>query len=162
MRLVQTQLAPRRKRARSTDYWRPIAALLFLASLAPVARADVALLLFGGEDHKTFLGCVNCGRYESSSICNKYGDQGSKYATDSIWNKYGDFGSRYSSLSPWNKYASDPPVIVDNDGAFYGYFTANPYHAKRTEIPQLVALADAWEQVTEDPQAASDKFCGRD
>ena len=98
-----------------------------------VAAEPVALLLFGGDGHKTFLGCLNCNQYNSGSICNKYGQQGSKYASDSIWNKYGNFGSKYSDQSPWNRYASDPPAIVDKDGNFYGYLTANKYNAKRTE-----------------------------
>jgi hypothetical protein len=72
-----------------------------------------ALLLFGGEGHKTFLGCINCGKYDSGSVCNKYGDLGSKYSSNSIWNKYGDFGGKYSDRSPWNRYASNPPAIVE-------------------------------------------------
>jgi hypothetical protein len=60
-----------------------------------------ALLLFGGSDHKTFLGCLNCNKYEGGSVCDKYGEQGSKYSSASIWNTYGNFGSKYSSESPW-------------------------------------------------------------
>lgn len=135
--------------------------VLFVAHVAYGAKPLPALLLFGGNDHDKFLGCLNCGKYDDGSICNKYGQYGSKYQTDSIWNKYSEYGSKYSAHSPWNKYASDPPVIVDEDGGFYGYFTANKYHAKRTAIPPFVAITDAAEVVINDPGAAADAFCGR-
>jgi hypothetical protein len=135
---------------------------LFFASAALQAQNNVAYLLFGGDGHKTFLGCLNCNQYASGSICNKYGQQGSKYNSDSIWNKYGDFGSKYSNKSPWNKYASDPPAIVDKDGNFYGYLTANPFNAQRTKIKLYVQLTDLWEEITDDPDSISDQLCGRD
>lgn len=119
------------------------------------------LLLFGGKDHKEFLGCVNCSSYDGGSICNRYGEQGSRYASNSIWNRYGEYGSKYSDLSPWNKYASFPPVIVDRDGAFYGSFTAARSDPQRTRIPALRELLDAADEVVADPQEASDIFCGR-
>lgn len=34
----------------------------------------------------------------------------------------------------WNSYGSNPPVIVDKDGAFYGYFTVNKSKAKKSRI----------------------------
>ena len=135
--------------------------VLSFVACAAQAQNDVALLLFGGEGHKTFLGCLNCGQYAQGSICNKYGDQGSKYNTDSIWNKYGNFGSRYSNQSPWNKYASEPPAIVDKDGNFYGYLTANPYNSKRTRIKLYLQLTELWEEITDDPEPIADKLCGR-
>ena len=138
-----------------------VSLLVFIFATGAGAQAPPALLLFGGKNHKTFLGCLNCGKYDSGSICNKYGDQGSKYATDSIWNKYGDFGSKYSDQSPWNKYASDPPVIVDKDGEFYGYLTANKLHPKRTGIKLYVTLTDLWESITDDPMAVADQLCDR-
>lgn len=142
---------------------RSLLLVLFLSAMGQVAFAqDKALLLFGGRDHKTFLGCLNCGKYDSGSACNKYGDHGSKYSNASIWNKYGNFGGRYSSESPFNRYASNPPAIVDRDGSFYGYLTADKYNSKRTRIKVLVALTDLWEEVTDDPDAIADKFCGRD
>jgi len=136
--------------------------LLLATGVVQAQQQNVALLLFGGDGHKTFLGCLNCGKHDSESICNKYGENGSKYASDSIWNKYGDFGSKYSGQSPWNRYASAPPAIVDKEGNFYGYLTANQYNAKRTKIAVLVALTDLWEKITDDPEPIADKFCGRD
>ena len=88
-------------------------AVIIAIGLAASAQTP-ALLLFGGTNHKTFLGCLNCSKYDSASVCNKYGDVGSRYSSDSIWNRYGNFGSKYSSDSPWNKYSSSAPIIVGN------------------------------------------------
>ena len=137
-------------------------ALLLYCSGAAHAQNNVALLLFGGEGRKTFLGCLNCNQYDSGSICNKYGQQGSKYNSESIWNKYGNYGSKYSNESPWNRYASEPPAIVDKDGKFYGYLTANQYNPKRTRIKLYVQLTDLWEEITDDPEPIADRLCGRE
>ena len=114
-----------------------------LLALAGTARAAPALLLFGGGDHKTFLGCLNCGQVDSSSVCNVVGDYGSVVSDKSIWNVVGDYGSVVSDTSPWNVVASHPPVIVDKDGGFYGYFTANVVQSQRTEIRVLLAILSA-------------------
>lgn len=82
------------------------------------------LLVFGGRDHKKFLGCV-CGEYDADSILNTYGSFGNRYSTDTIWNKYGDYGSPYSNTSVCNEYASNPPVVVTDAGVFVGYLTLN-------------------------------------
>lgn len=120
-----------------------------------------ALLLFGDSDRKTYLGCLNCGRYDSDSVCNRYGSYGSRYSSTSIWNIYGSFGSRYSGESPWNPYASNPPAVVDKDGGFYGYLTANRYNSKRTRIQALVALTDLSDEIMSDPDEIADRFCAR-
>ena len=103
--------------------------LILLLYLGFTTSANAELLLFGGYGHDDFLGCYDCSKYDSDSICNKYGTYGSKYSSDSIWNKYGTYGSKYSSSIPWNKYSSgnDVPVLVDRSGNFYGYFTINCY-----------------------------------
>lgn len=133
-------------------------AALFLCLLASASLAQQpALLLFGGSDHDKFLGCLNCGRYAASSIWNAYGQYGSPYNSDSIWNRYSTWGSPYSSDSPWNKYSSSAPVIVDKDGKFYGYFSANPYHNKRTNIQWLVWILDNYDWVIENLDEVRDK-----
>jgi hypothetical protein len=125
---------------------------------AIVHSQTMALLLFGGDNHKTFLGCLNCTKYDSGSICNKYGEAGSKYNSDSIWNRYGDVGSKYSPNSPWNKYAASAPVIVDNSGNFYGYLTANRFMSGRTYIAPLNQLTDFVAE-TDDLDKARDLYC---
>jgi hypothetical protein len=87
-----------------------------------------------------YLGCLNCNSYDSNSIWNEYGDYGSPYDNRSIWNEYGTYGSEYNSDSPWNEYASNPPVVLDNNGTFYGYFTANKYQSKRAEFDLALTL----------------------
>jgi hypothetical protein len=118
-----------------------------------------ALLLFGDSDHKTFVGCLNCSRYDGESVCNEYGTIGSRYNASSIWNAYAKFGSKYSSDSPWNQYSSSGPVIVDIDGQFYGRFTANKYVADRTRIQALNQLADLVADGA-DLDDARKRFCG--
>lgn len=91
------------------------------------AQSGGELLLFGGHDHKVFLGCF-CDESEGNSILNKYGRFGNRYSTDSsIWNRYGDFGSRYANTSVCNPYALDPPIVVTETGKALGYLTENRY-----------------------------------
>lgn len=116
------------------------------------------LLIFGGDNHDVYLGCLNCSKYDSSSIWNKYGDHGSKYNSECIWNKYGDYGGKYSSNSPFNKYASNPPVLVDREGNFYGYFTADKYHSKRTTNKLALLIIENWEAISEDVGEAYEKI----
>jgi hypothetical protein len=116
-------------------------------------------LLFGDSDHKTFLGCINCSKYDSGSVCNEYGANGSRYNAESIWNPYAQFGSKYSSDSPWNQYSSSGPVIVDKEGRFYGHFTSNKYVSDRTRIQALDQLADMVADGAELDDARN-AFCG--
>lgn len=79
------------------------------------------LMIYGGKDNDEYLGKLNASKYDSESIWNQYGEYGSRYNSKSIWNGYGTYGSKYSSYSPFNNYASNPPVLVDKNGKFYGY-----------------------------------------
>lgn len=88
------------------------------------------LMLFGGIDHKTYLGCLNCSEYTSDSVFNQFGQHGSRYSSESIWNHFNDYGSAYSTYGACNAYASDPPVIVGNSGKYYGRLTRNKFHAE--------------------------------
>ena len=108
------------------------------------------LLLFGGPNHDVFLGCLNCSKYDTGSVWNKYGDFGSRYSDKSIWNRYGTYGSKYSDECPWNRYGQTPPVIVDRAGNFYGYFTANAYFPKRTTIKAMLQILDNYETIMDE------------
>lgn len=136
---------------------RYMASIFIFLSLS--VHAQEALLLYGGKNHDEFIGCINCDKYNASSVCNKYEDYGSKYSDKSIWNKFGDYGSKFSDKSPWNKFASTPPVIVDQDGGFYGYFASNKHEDRRTEIELLVYMLDNVEVVLEDLENARDWLC---
>jgi len=87
-------------------------------------------MAFGGQDHRAYLGCLNCSQYAADSIFNEYGQHGSRYSSESIWNHYSEYGSPYSSFGACNPYASDPPVIVDPAGRYYGRLSLNSYHAE--------------------------------
>src|SRR5258705_6634816 len=109
-----------------------ISCLCLVPSAAP--QQPKALLLFGGEDHKDFLGCLNCVNTSQSSVCNELGKYGSAFNSDSIWNSFGKYGSSFSEYSPWNSFTDKAPIIVDRDGKSYGYFSVNTFHHDRTRI----------------------------
>lgn len=145
-------------------------ALPFLALVFPLlffttghnvqAQATKALLLFGGSDHKTFLGCLNCADTSETSVCNDVGQYGSDVAENSIWNEVGPYGSDVSPTSPWDDVSQDAPIIVDNTGKSYGYFSANDVHHDRTRINWLVAILDYF-QKTNDLEKTHRKMCGQ-
>jgi hypothetical protein len=106
------------------------AAALLSATVAasnPLELPPGKIMLFGGADHRTYLGCLSCSQYDAESVFNSYGTHGSKYSTESILNAYSEFGSKYSTESACNPYATDPPVIVDSAGQYYGRLTLNAY-----------------------------------
>jgi hypothetical protein len=125
------------------------------------AQAPKALLLFGGDDHKTFLGCLNCVDTSPLSVCNDVGTYGSDISSDSIWNDIGTFGSDISTDSPWDDLSQDAPIIVDKDGNSYGYFSANSLHHDRTHIGWLVAILDYYDK-TNDLDKTHKRMCGGD
>lgn len=116
------------------------------------------LYIYGGEDHDVFLGKLNASKYDSKSIWNEYGTYGSEYNANSIWNEYGTYGSEYSSYSPFNSYASYPPVIVDEEGNFYGYFTVNKYKSKRANFDLVNIICEYYESIREDVNEWYDKI----
>ncbi len=85
-----------------------------------------------------FLGCLNCDRYSNESVQNQYSDYGSRYSDTSVLNPYSDYGSKYSDYGACNRYASDPPVIVDDNGNYYGRLTVNRY-ADQTRMNDVAA-----------------------
>jgi hypothetical protein len=89
--------------------------------------ASARMLLFGGEDHKTYLGCLNCPKGAPDSVLTPGGDHGPP--SDGIWDKVG-FGSRGSQYSACSVFASDPPLIVDEDGTYLGRLTLNRNHSQ--------------------------------
>jgi hypothetical protein len=138
---------------------RPVALVLFLVFNCEASFGQTpSLLLFGGSDHKTFLGCLNCSEFDSGSVCNQFGSAGSQFNSESIWNQFGHYGSQFSSDSPWNRFSSSGPVIVDKAGLFYGRFTANQFVSDRSHIEALNKLANLVADGT-DLDKARDMFC---
>lgn len=112
--------------------------LLMITCLICFGQSVLArdLLLYGGSNHDEFLGCLVCSEYRSDSVCNEYGKYGSEYRSN-IWNEYSSpYGNEYSSSSPWNEYSTSNsvPVLVDQQGNFYGYFTINSYRSRAVDF----------------------------
>lgn len=99
---------------------------------------DGALLLFGGRDHKTYLGCL-CDAEELDSVTSQSGQYGPNgYRMESIWAQFGDYGSSYGAYSPCNRFADHPPVVVSKDGAFYGYLTIDRFGDKAVTVQAVL------------------------
>ena|SRR5579863_3513711 len=118
-------------------------ALLTMLSLS-VAGAQVVtspqghkIMIFGGSDHRTYLGCLSCSESQGDSVLNEFGEHGNPYHSESLFNPYQEFGSPYSSTSACNPYASDPPVVVDEQGSFYGRLTINEFNSERVRSQAL-------------------------
>jgi hypothetical protein len=103
-------------------------------------------MLFGGDNHDVYLGCINCSEYARDNLYNSSTRYGRRTSRQSIWNVVGSYGSTVSRYSPWNVLASEPPVIVDDCGNFYGRFTVNTSHPQRTTVPWIVALIEMGDQ----------------
>ena len=132
-----------------------IAILVILSTIGAKAQT---LHLYGGDNHDTYLGCLNCSSFNSSSIWNEFGSYGSSFNSNSIWNEFGTYGSKFSSYSPWNAYSSSPPAIVDRDGNFYGYLTVNRFHANRAEFDLVLELYKYHDLIREDVGKWYDKL----
>lgn len=108
---------------------------------APTSGTSGKLMLFGGPSHSVYMGCLNCGEFAADSVFNELGRHGSSIQRDSIFNSIGQYGSTISNYSACNPIASDPPVIVDGQGRFYGRLTLNVYNSQRTRDTTFQALA---------------------
>lgn len=123
---------------------------LYLLLIFTIISKSQTLHLYAGDDHKVYLGCLNCSNYDSNSIWNEYGTYGNRYNSNSIWNQYGKYGNSYNSTCPWNSYASNPPVVVDKEGNFYGYFAVNEYQNKRANFDLALIIYKYHVDIRED------------
>jgi len=113
--------------------------IVFIVLLQTLPSAGASrLLLYSDDDARRFLGCFSCSKYEADSVHNEYGQYGSRYSIHSIWNKYGSYGSPYSTYSACNPYATRPPVVLDEEWAFYGRLTLNSYHPQALKETSIV------------------------
>lgn len=117
--------------------------LCALLLTGPALAQAEEILVFGGDDHKTFLGCLNCSQYDPDSINNPYGLHGSPSSAESIFNSHGKYGSRQSNTSVCNRNAGQPPVLVTRDGSYYGRLTLNRHHHQAAKGPELLAWLTA-------------------
>lgn len=116
------------------------------------------LLIYGGQDHEEYLGKINASKYDSESIWNEYGKYGNRYNSKSIWNEYGTYGSKYNNHSPFNDYASNPPILVDKNGKFYGYFTSNKNKSKRANLKLIDIICDNHKAISKNVSEWYDKI----
>jgi hypothetical protein len=109
---------------------------VFIAFLSSVGtpgglqRSQPKLMIFGDENHKTYLGCLNCPESAIDSIFNKscqYGNCRSVFSDDNLFCRgpFREFGSSgpFHDFSACSDSASNPPVIVDGEGHYYGRFS---------------------------------------
>ena len=132
--------------------------LTFLFCLFSLSVLSQELHLYGGNGHDEYLGCLTCSEFDSDSVWNEYGKYGNSFNSNSIWNEYGKYGNEYNTNSPWNEYSSDPPVVVDKRGNFYGYFTLNKYKSKRAEFELAMTIYKYYEFIRDDVGEWYDKI----
>lgn len=112
---------------------------------------NAEILLYSSNND--FKGCLDCNHYDDKSICNRYGDFGSRYSDNSVWSRYG-LGSRYNPDSPFARYGQGLKM-VDKEGNFYGYFSISTGGEKKIRD----FLTNLWESADGDYGAMRDLFC---
>ncbi|TQV81792.1 hypothetical protein [Denitrobaculum tricleocarpae] len=122
--------------------------VLGTAGTSALQAQEPEFLLYGGKGQTQFLGCLNCSRFDKSSVWNKLGPHGSEFDEATIWSKTGVYGSQYSSLSPWHRHSTEAPEIRDRDGKSYGRFTRNQ-HGDRTKVESLLWILENYDYVIE-------------
>ena len=128
-------------------------ATFFLISVSPIAsRADILLY----STNEKFHGCLDCSRYDSESVCNRYGTFGNKYSSESIWNRYG-VGSRYDASSPFNRYGEGLKML-DRQGSFLGVFSLGSSGSRTMRD----VLQQVWDSSNDDYDVMRDRFCDLD
>lgn len=86
---------------------------------------ECELLVFGGETHEVFLGCLS-QEQRPDSVFNLAGEHGSELSPTSMRNKFAPYGSNYEDTSACNPKAKRPPVVVSSGGKSLGLLTTNP------------------------------------
>lgn len=76
-------------------------------------------------DDGTFLGELNCSRFDFDDIASKMGSYGRLgLGNENIFYRLGRFGNDFDQLSPYNPIARRPPSIIE-DGVVVGRLTKN-------------------------------------
>ena len=100
---------------------------LLLLTLAATPSSAAKIMVFGGNNHETYLGCLSCAHYSLESVRNPAGKYGGAWSMNSLMNPASKFAGTWSQYSACNEFASDPPVIVDEEGQYYGRLTLNGF-----------------------------------
>lgn len=140
-----------------------VACFAFFAFASEFCLA-IDIKIFAGPGHETFLGVLNAEDHRRDSIWNEYREFGSTSSRTSIWNRNCPFGGSRGPYSPFNKQTLTPPVLVDDEGNFYGYMTANEQMEKRSQAEIVILICDNWEDAIYDREelyeAVKDLFQG--
>ena len=64
--------------------------------------------------------------YDYDCLNNPFG-AGSPFKPDGLMNPFSEYGSPYSNESWRNPYATNPPIIVDQQGRYRGRLSVNPH-----------------------------------
>ncbi len=102
----------------------------------PAASKDYDLMVFGGEIHDAFLGCL-CDASRPDSLLNRVGEHGSDLSPMSIRNKFSPYGSNTGDTSACSETATHPPLIVSSDGKSLGLLTINTSLKRRITAPAV-------------------------
>ncbi len=98
-----------------------------------------ALLIYGDVNQDVYLGCLNCSVYDRDSVTNPRSPFASQNSQTSLYNPRGPFGSQNSDLSACSRFAENPPVVVDENGQFYGRLTLNNFHRDAIQDQQILS-----------------------
>ncbi len=80
--------------------------------------AASVLLIFGGRNHKVFLGCL-CDDAEEDSVFNehgKYGQYGLNLDNSSLWSVVGGYRGVVGDYTACGMFTKDPPIVVTPQG----------------------------------------------
>ena len=132
--------------------------ILVLAALPAHAQRS-ALVIYGGANQDTYLGCLTCIRFNPESVCRAGGRYGSHLSPQSIWNQSGTFGGQFSPYSPWNPFAKNPPVVLDKAGNRYGLFWVNTPQRYRVDIRRLLETMNNRDNFPDRLTKAREAFC---
>jgi hypothetical protein len=118
----------------------------YFAPTPPPVQPSVAdrpkLMLFGGSDHRKYLGCLTCEVTAYDSIFNAAGPYGTcEPFSNNLYCRgpFDDFGGSgpFQNLSACSDSASDPPVIVDKAGSYYGRFSIGGVFAHSEAVCEI-------------------------
>lgn len=100
-------------------------------------RGGHNLMVFGGPGHTTYLGCLTCSNGSGDSVFFEGGTYNGAYLAPSIVNRSSVFVSPHSAYSACDPFATDPPVVVDEQGTSYGRLTVNQQRSDGPSIEEL-------------------------
>ena len=125
--------------SRGLSCWILVGGLLAASPARAQIPAEQRLMIFGGADHDVYLGCLSCLPTAPDSVYNVIGKYGSEISPTSVLNHISRYGDPISPTSACNVLASEPPVLVDRTGKYYGELTMNELRTKRTTLKAALA-----------------------